>query len=227
MDGIHDLGGMDGLGSIKLEEDEPFFHEKWEEVVFGLLPTMMAQGMFNIDEFRHAIERMDPVGYLDSSYYEHWLTALETLLVEKGVISESELRERLKEVHSVQDPETVVPEREDPELTGSLLELVENGASTKCDPVKPVFEPGDTVTVRNIHPGGHTRCPQYVRRIHGEIAEVRGTFVFPDAHAHGEGEKPEPVYSVKFDGKDLWDEEYAEPNESLYIDLWESYLEPA
>jgi nitrile hydratase len=224
MDGVHDLGGTDGTGSIEQEEGEPYFHEEWEAEVFGLLPTTMGQEMYNIDEFRHTIERMDPAHYLSSSYYEHWLTAMETLLVEKGVVSKEDLQKRLEEVRSAKDPGDIVPEREDSELTESLLELAESGASAKRDPVEPMFEPGDRVEVRNIHPKGHTRCPEYVRRTTGEIAEVRGTFVLPDAHAHGEGESPEPVYSVRFDGEELWGEEYADRNESLYIDLWESYL---
>lgn len=226
MDGVHDLGGTDGMGPIEQEEEEPYFHEEWEAEVFGLLPTTMGQGMYNIDEFRHAIERMDPAHYLGSSYYEHWLTAMETLLVEKGVVSEEQLRERLEAARSAEDPEAIVPEREDPELAENIVELAETGASTERDPVEPGFGPGDRVVVRNIHPEGHTRCPEYVRRAHGEIAEVRGTFVLPDANAHGEGESPEPVYSVRFDSEELWGED-AERNESLYIDLWESYLEPA
>lgn len=227
MDSVHDLGGTDGMGQIEREEDEPYFHEEWEAEVFGLLPTTMGQEMYNIDEFRHAIERMEPAHYLSSSYYEHWLSAMETLLVKKGVISEEEYQERLEEARSAEDPEEIVPEREDPELTENLLELVESGASTKRDPVEPAFEPGDRVEVRNIHPEGHTRCPEYVRRATGEVAEVRGTFVLPDAHAHGEGESPEPVYSIRFDSEELWGEESAAENETLYIDLWESYLEQA
>ena len=227
MDGVHDLGGTDGMGPIEREEDEPYFHSEWEKRVFGLLPVTMGQGMYNLDEFRHAIERMEPAHYLESSYYEHWLTAMEELLVENEVITEEELYSRIDEIDSADDPDELIPEREDPELSGELMGLIEAGASTKRESTEPVFEPGAEIVVRNIHPDGHTRCPEYVRRAHGVVDAVRGTFVLPDAHAHSEGENPEPVYSIRFDAAELWGPEYAEENETVYIDLWESYLEAA
>ena len=91
MNGIHDLGGMHGIGRIVREKDEPVFHADWERRMFGLFIAAFAGGHYNVDEFRHAIERMDPAEYQTSSYYEHWLHSLETLLVEKGVIKEQEL----------------------------------------------------------------------------------------------------------------------------------------
>jgi len=98
MNGIHDLGGMHGLGPIRPEPDEPVFHEDWERRVFGLMVATFGGGQYNVDEFRHAIERMDPAHYLESSYYEHWLSAVETLLVEKGVLSADELAARKAEL---------------------------------------------------------------------------------------------------------------------------------
>ena len=87
MNGVHDLGGMDGFGPVMPEPDEPVFHHEWERRVCGMAMSMDSRAMTSVDEFRHAIERMDPAHYLASSYYEHWLCALETLLVEKGVIT--------------------------------------------------------------------------------------------------------------------------------------------
>jgi nitrile hydratase subunit beta len=94
MNGIHDLGGMHGLGPIEPEPDEPVFHEPWERQVFGMMIATFAGGQFNVDQFRHAIERMAPAHYLESSYYEHWLAALETLLVENGALTRDELEAR-------------------------------------------------------------------------------------------------------------------------------------
>jgi len=94
MNGIHDLGGMHGIGPIEAEENEPVFHHDWEKRVFSLFLGLAPHGFFNLDEFRHAIERMDPAEYLTSSYYEHWLHAYETLLVEKGAITTEEYAER-------------------------------------------------------------------------------------------------------------------------------------
>jgi nitrile hydratase beta subunit len=98
MNGIHDLGGMHGLGPIRPDPDDPVFHEDWERRVFGLMIATFAGGNFNVDEFRHAIERMDPAHYLESSYYEHWLASIETLLVERGVLTREELDARKAEL---------------------------------------------------------------------------------------------------------------------------------
>ena len=94
MNGAHDLGGMHGLGPVAPEANEPVFHEEWERRMFGLFIATFAGGHFNIDQFRHAIERMNPAHYLDSPYYEHWLHSVETLLVEGNVITRQELEKR-------------------------------------------------------------------------------------------------------------------------------------
>jgi nitrile hydratase len=98
MNGIHDLGGMHGLGPIVVEKNEPVFHHDWERRVFGMFLPIAANGFFNLDELRHAIERMGAPAYLNTSYYEHWLHAYETLLVEKGVLQQAELDARRKRI---------------------------------------------------------------------------------------------------------------------------------
>ncbi len=98
MNGIHDLGGMHGLGPLVVERDEPVFHHEWERRVFGMFLPIFATGAFNIDELRHAIERMGAAAYLNTSYYEHWLHAFETLLVEKGTLTGGELAERQQQI---------------------------------------------------------------------------------------------------------------------------------
>ena len=97
MNGIHDLGGMHGLGPVVREENEPVFHEEWERRVFAVLNLTMAAGQYNVDELRHAIERMAPARYLESPYYEHWLHAAEDLLDAKGVVTQEELARRAAE----------------------------------------------------------------------------------------------------------------------------------
>jgi nitrile hydratase subunit beta len=99
MDGIHDLDGMHGMGPINPEPNEPVFHEEWERRMFGVMMATFAGGHFNVDQFRHAIERMDPIEYLRTSYYEHWLHAVETLLVERGVIKPEDLEAKWAEVN--------------------------------------------------------------------------------------------------------------------------------
>ncbi len=98
MNGMHDLGGMHGMGPINPEPNEPVFHAPWERTVFGLFMAVFAGGHFNVDEFRHAIERMDAVHYLQSPYYEHWLHAIETLLVERGELTEAEIDGRMAQL---------------------------------------------------------------------------------------------------------------------------------
>jgi nitrile hydratase subunit beta len=98
MNGVHDLGGMHGMGPINPERDEPVFHSDWERRAFGVMMATFAGGHYNVDEFRHGIERMDPAEYLRSSYYEHWLHTIETNLVEKGVITREELERKWAEL---------------------------------------------------------------------------------------------------------------------------------
>src|SRR2546427_11569423 len=92
MNGIHDMGGMHGFGRVEREKNEPVFHAAWEGRGFGL--TRAYRHLFNIDESRHAIERMAPIDYLGSSYYQRWLDGNVRLLVGKGVVTRGELGPR-------------------------------------------------------------------------------------------------------------------------------------
>ena len=222
MDGVHDLGGTDGTGRVSHTPAEPVFHDEFEQRVFAMVLITMAQRAYTMDEFRHAIERMAPAWYLDSSYYEHWLAAMEKLLVEREVVDGDELRDRIEQARA---GEVAVPDRTDPETAEMMRAVVERGGGTYRGPGEPAFEAGDTVRVRNIHPEGHTRCPGYVRRAEGTVQAVHGEHVLPDARAHREGEAPEPLYSVRFAGEALWGPD-AEANTAVSVDLWESYLRP-
>lgn len=225
MDGIHDLGGMDGFGPVEHTSEEPPFHADWEGVVFATALVTMAQGLYPMDRFRHAIERMEPAWYLDSGYYEHWLAAVEKLVVEEGVVEADALATRA-EAFAAPGEEPAVPTREDPELAEFLRAVIDTGGDPERAREEPAFDVGETVRVRNMHPEGHTRCPEYVRRARGTVTAHHGTHVLPDANAHGEGEQPEPLYSVRFDGEALWGED-AEQGTSVTVDLWESYLASA
>ena len=153
MNGIHDLGGMHGLGPILNEENEPYFHHEWERRVFPLFASLFVGGHFNVDEFRHAIERMDPAHYLEASYYEHWLHAFETLLLEKGVITADEL-------WGGSTPAPCAPGT--PVLTQDIVALVvSTGASARVShDIAPRFKAGDRVRAKNINPTTHTRLPR-------------------------------------------------------------------
>ena len=216
MNGIHDLGGMHGFGPVNPESDEPVFHHEWEKRMFGLFAPTFAGGMFCVDEFRHAIERMGAAEYLNSSYYEHWLHAIETLVVEKGVVTAEELRTGQAGAGSKPGQPAL--------LADAVPKVVAHGASARVDAeVKAKFQEGDMVVVKNINPPTHTRVPRYVRDKLGCIDRDHGVCVFPDSAAHGKGEKPQHCYSVYFSAQEVWGSK-ASRNDSVYVDLWDDYL---
>lgn len=92
--------------------------------------------------------------------------------------------------------------------------------------VEARFAPGQRVRARNIHPAGHTRLPRYARGREGVVDRIHGVFVFPDSNAMAGGERPQTLYSVRFEGRELWGDD-APGRDALYLDLWEAYLEPA
>jgi nitrile hydratase beta subunit len=224
MDGVHDLGGMQGFGPVEREENEPTFHAAWEAVVLAIQHAGRARGLFNIDEFRHGIERMAPAHYLRATYYEKWLEGITRLLVEKGVVGAEELATRQVLFEGNPDASAVAARSGPPPTRGASNPrwaqdfIRETGAA-------PRFAPGDPVRTREMHPHGHTRLPRYARGRRGVIHLCHGIHVFPDTNAHGRGEQPQPLYSVRFDARELWGES-AEPNQVVHIDLWESYLLP-
>ena len=217
MNSIHDMGGMDGFGPVEREENEPVFHAEWERRAFAL---SMAMGrLFGpIDKRRHALERMDPGHYLRTTYYERWLRRMENDAEQMGILSEEEIAGgAVKEPWPATDP---------PPAAGTVAAIVRAGASYTRDTgrLEPRFAIGDRVRARNIHPPGHTRLPRYARGHIGTVVRCHGTHVFPDSNAHGKGEDPQPLYSVRFTASELWGPD-ATSGDHVYLDLWEDYLE--
>jgi nitrile hydratase len=217
MNGVHDMGGMDGFGAVVREAGEPVFHADWERRLFALVISAMPAADVNIDEFRHAIERIPPGRYLASSYYERWLAAFETLLVERGIVVREELLAKYDGLPEVVGEEIAEAAR----TVGPDAITGKRGAKAP----RARFGKGDRVRARNINPSGHTRVPRYVRGKRGVIARDWGVFVFPDTNAHHAGTKPQHCYSVEFQAGELWGKS-ANRRERLLIDLWEDYLEP-
>ena len=219
MNGIHDLGGMHGFGPVEREENEPPFHAPWEAAMVAIQDAV-CNTVINIDEFRHGIERMAPGHYIESSYFEHWLDGIARVLVEKGEIATEELDART----------AFFEQREGTPATAAVVELPaeprpRRGGRVIREPAgAPRFAPGERVVTCVVSPPGHTRLPRYARGKRGVVERAHGTHVFPDSNAHGRGEQPQPVYSVRFSARELWGEG-AEPNQSVNLDLWESYLE--
>jgi nitrile hydratase subunit beta len=220
MNGVHDMGGMHGMGPIVAEKDEPVFHSTWESRVYALHRAMGAWRKWNIDTGRHEIELLPAADYLRMSYYEKWFARFVTLLVKTGTVTRAEI-------------ESGKPEPGSPKLTPALradrvpgIALNRNLPSSKDPAVKPRFQVGQGVRARNINPTGHTRLPRYARGRVGKIDRDHGVHIFPDTSAHGLGEKRQHVYSVKFAARELWGDQ-ASPRDSVYIDMWDDYLEPA
>jgi nitrile hydratase beta subunit len=225
VNGIHDMGGMQGFGPVPREENEPVFHADWEKVILTVSRLRGALGLWALDEQRHGTERMDPRAYLTSSYYERWLASDELLLVEKGILTPEEIEERV--AYYLAHPDEEVPRKENPELADRVVGSLYARAGFKREATSPPrFAVGDRVVTRRDQPLGHTRLPRYARGRVGVIDRVHGTYVFPDSIVAGEGENPQPLYSVRFEARELWGDS-AEPGGGVYIDLWESYLAPA
>ena len=224
MDGVHDLGGMQGFGPVEREENEPTFHEAWEAVVLAMQHAGRLGLFYNIDEFRHGIERMAPAHYLRATYYEKWLEGMTRVLLEKGAVGAEELAARQAFFEQRPDlPATAALPGPPPARGSSRRSSLTDFIRESADP--PRFAPGEAVLTREMHPRGHTRLPRYARGKRGVIHCCHGVHVFPDTNAHGLGEQPQPLYSVRFDARELWGES-AEPNQAVHIDLWESYLLP-
>ena len=194
------MGGMHGFGPVETEPDEPVFQAAWEGRVLALQARTRGR-WYHLDEFRNAIERMPAARYLDASYYERWLTALETLMVEKGVIRRDELATGHATAPAPPPPPRPADDR---------------------PPLRPRFRIGDRVVTRNAHPRGHTRMPRYVRGRRGVVRTVNGPFLLPDTNAHSRSRDWEPVYAVEFSVRELWG---LDSDDCVCVDLWESYLE--
>jgi nitrile hydratase len=204
MDGIHDLGGRQGFGRVRHSPTAPAFHAEWEKRVNALYSLAVKVGVFNMDEYRHAIERMEPRHYLSASYYERSLTSLATLLVEKGLVTREELERRVQGAFPLASP--AAPGR--------------GNAATR-----ERFRPGDRVRVRVEHVPGHVRMPAYIRGKTGVVVSESPPYPFPDAAAHGVTSENEPTYDVRFSSAELW------PNAAdaafVHAAVFQSYLERA
>lgn len=225
MNGIHDMGGMHGFGAVDVEDEAPF-HGDWDRSVFAVEKLLRYQSFYGVDEKRHAIERIDPTTYLSASYFERWAMGAETLLHESGAIDEAEFEAAIEDHDDsgLLEIERNGNDTEDETLVDVAHEGFRQDANYDRDPVEPRFERGTEVVVRNDHPLGHTRCPRYVRRTTGTIETVRGTYVVPDEAVRGE-EVAEPLYGVRFDAADLWNDDT--DGDAVFVDLWERYLEPS
>jgi nitrile hydratase len=214
MNGVHDMGGMQGLGTILPESEGPPFHATWEGRVHAM--TVASPTRANIDTGRHQREKIPGPEYLAMSYYQKWFRSLCDLLVLKGFAT----REELASGKAASGAPKATPL-----LTGAMAPAtLTRPGSYMREGAPPKFAVGERVRARNINPDGHTRLPRYARGRSGVVTALHGAHVFPDSHAHGNGEDPQPLYTVRFTAGELWGEA-AHPRDSVSLDLWEPYLE--
>jgi nitrile hydratase beta subunit len=219
MNGVHDMGGMHGMGPIKEDKNEPVFHAAWEGRAYGVTRAMGAWRLWNLDASRFQRELIDPVDYLQMSYYERWIAALVELMLKNNLVTRTEIESGR--------PDAGAPVRTPTFTAEKVPALISKGVSTRRDvPATASFRIGQSVRARNINPVGHTRLPRYARGKVGTVDRDHGVFVFPDTNALFQGEKPQHVYSVRFEARELWGEQ-ASRRDTVYIDLWDDYLAPA
>ena len=204
MDGMHDLGGKQGFGPVRHSPKAQVFHADWEKRVNAMYSLAVKHGVFNMDEYRHAIERMEPRHYLAAGYYERTLTSLATLCVEKNLVTREELERRAQGAFPLSSPSAP-------------------GRSNRVE--RERFQSGDRVTVIADYVPGHNRMPAYIRGKSGVVVSESPVYPFPDAHAHGVQAADEPTYDVRFSTADLW------PNSAdaafVHVGVFQSYLSRA
>lgn len=225
MNGVHDMGGMHGFGAIQREQNEPVFHAEWESRIYGIVTTIREEhDVYAPHGSRHYIENIPPALYLASSYYERWMLALEAALLQKGLLNREELE--AKTLLFSDNPSAAATQRSHPPLAERVRQRIYTPQPIQQHAASdPLFAVGDTIQVRNINPTGHTRLPRYVRGKHGEIARIYGAQAFQDRTPQADS-SPQHVYSVRFEATELWGDA-AEANQTLYIDMWEQWMEPA
>ena len=226
MDGIHDMGGMHGFGLIDTKADDQAFHAEWEGRVFAMNLAMMAATDQSLDAGRAGIESLPPLDYLALPYFGRWLNALCLSLEASGVFTKEQMQAIQRgEVSNLSA--MVAGSDTAGEVPPSGVDLAIQGRTPRREiDTQPAFRPGDKVRGRNMHPTTHTRLPRYVRGHLGTVVALRGAHVFPDTNALGLGENPHHLYAVRFKARELWGET-AHPRDTVTLDLWEPYLEPA
>ena len=216
MNGVHDMGGMHGFGPVQPEANEPVFHSDWEARVLALNRALGYARAWNIDMSRAAIENLPPEVYLTRSYYEKWALRMERLLLDLELVDVDEMAAG----HALR-PGKPLPRKL---VAAEVASALTRGSYGRAPSAPARFKAGDRVRTRNINPATHTRLPRYARGRVGTVECVRGCHVFPDSVAIGKGENPQWLYTLRFEGRELWGEN-CDPNLKVSIEAFEPYLE--
>ena len=218
MNGVHDMGGMDGFGKVEVEQNEPPFHERWEGRVMAMQRAMGYAGAWHIDDGRYAQEILPPQAYLAASYYKRWMLGMEWNVVSRGYVTAEELKTGRSLGAAKKLPRKLTAEIVNAGMTRNSFFRQQQG------PAK--FKPGDRVRTINAHPATHTRLPRYARDKVGVVEMIHGCHAYPDSVATGRGDDPQWLYTVVFDGRDIWGPD-SDPTLKVSIDAFEPYLMPA
>jgi nitrile hydratase beta subunit len=217
MDGVHDMGGMDGFGKVEPEPNEPVFHHRWEGRVLAMSRALGVFRAWTIDTSRYAIELLAPAVYLTRPYYEKWFLRNQQLLIERGLIDSDEVAagRALRPAKSMKRSRFTLADVE---------QVTRRGSYGRPAPAPARYKVGDRVRAKNIHPTTHTRLPRYARGHVGVVERLHGAHIFPDSAAVGKGEDPQWLYTVRFDAQELWGAD-ADPKLKVSIEAFEPYLE--
>nr|P21220.2 RecName: Full=High-molecular weight cobalt-containing nitrile hydratase subunit beta; Short=H-NHase; Short=H-nitrilase [Rhodococcus rhodochrous]BAA11043.1 nitrile hydratase b-subunit [Rhodococcus rhodochrous]CAA45709.1 nitrile hydratase [Rhodococcus rhodochrous] len=226
MDGIHDTGGMTGYGPVPYQKDEPFFHYEWEGRTLSILTWMHLKGISWWDKSRFFRESMGNENYVNeirNSYYTHWLSAAERILVADKIITEEERKHRVQEILEGRYTDRKPSRKFDPAQIEKAIERLHEPHSLALPGAEPSFSLGDKIKVKSMNPLGHTRCPKYVRNKIGEIVAYHGCQIYPESSSAGLGDDPRPLYTVAFSAQELWGDD-GNGKDVVCVDLWEPYL---
>jgi nitrile hydratase len=179
---------------------------------------MTYTGEWNIDMSRAAQEMLPPQVYLGVSYYKRWALGMEQNLLSKDLVSADELAAG----HALHPGKPVKRTMNAADVSPALT----RGKYGRPPAAPARFAPGDRVRAKNMHPPTHTRLPRYVRGHVGTVERIQGCHVFPDSVVTGTGESPQWLYTVVFEGRDLWGEN-SDPTVKVSIEAFEPYLELA
>ena len=218
MNSVHDMGGTDGFGKVAVEQNEPPFHARREGRVLAMQRSLGYAGAWHIDHSRFAQEQLPPQVYLAASYYQRWALAMEYNLLNRGYVAPDELDagRALRAGKPLNRKLTLDA------VPGSMM----RSSFYRQQQAPARFKPGDRVRTKNMHPQTHTRLPRYARDKLGVVELIHGCHAYPDSVATDRGDDPQWLYTVVFDGREIWGAD-ADPTLKISIDAFEPYLEPA
>ena len=223
MNGVHDLGYMEGMGPVGPTGWEPQYHAEWEKHAWAFFPFSARGGMFGLDEFRKHLENMHPLHYFTARYYEHWVEATEQIGEKKGYWTRADLDKRTE--YYLEYPDAPLPPNDDPALVQFAAWAVENGfSSARTLEQGPKYGVGDLVRIDDSIPSIHHRRPRYAMGRVGKIVLHHGPHVFPDTAGNGQGETAEHLYTVRIEHTEILGNGEGDPRTAQYVDMWEPYL---